>query len=588
MDLYITFIIIAIGIFFFVRETFRIDTTAILIMALFIVTGVLTPEEGFSGFNHPANLTLGCMFVISAAIFKSGLIDNLSKHVIRLARIRPQMALILLCSVTVVLSAFINDSAVIAVMIPIGLTVCRKAGISPSKIMMPLSFSALFGGTCTLVGTSTNILVSNIAYKSGLEELGMFEFSAPAILILLIGLAFIFLFSRFLLPERESNEKQLLRESENYICEVELLLGHKDILQTIETAQLTNLHGVNILGIKRQKKEVLSIGRHTILMQGDVIKIMINPEQLAILRAEKNIRLKGEHKSLYFSKTPGRRIFELLIPADSALSGKTLKEINFRNVYNASVIAIRHRDETITQKLSELKLRDGDMVLVYGDDDGINQIVADNIMIMLSDYSHTGIDYKKAIPALLIAAGVITTAAIGAVPILISAMVGGLLLIMTSALSPKEAYEAIDWKVIFMVAGVLSMGTALEKTGGSTLISETIYSMLGHYAPHITLSLIFLITLLSTNVLSSKATVALMTPIVIDLAQTMHVNYKPMLIAVMFACSLTFMTPNSYTTNMMVFTPGNYKYADYLRMGGPLNLIIWIAASIIIPWFFPF
>jgi di/tricarboxylate transporter len=557
-------------------------------MALFIVTGVLTPEEGFSGFNHPANLTLGCMFVISAAIFKSGLIDNLSKHVIRLARVTPHLALIILCLVTVFLSAFINDSAVIAVMIPVGLTVCRKAGINPSKIMMPLSFSALFGGTCTLIGTSTNILVSNIVFKKGLPELGMFEFTAPALLILIIGLTFIFLFSRYLLPARESNEKQLLRESENYICEVELLLGNKDILQTIETCQLTTVHNVQILGIKRNKKEIMPIGRHTILMQGDVIKIMINPAQLAILRSEKFIRLKGEHKSLYFSKQPGRRIFELLIPADSPLSGKTLKEINFRNVYNASVIAIRHRDETITQKLSDLKLRDGDMVLVYGDDAEIRHVVEDNVMILLSDYTHSGIDYKKAIPAIIVAFLVITTAAMGAVDLLTAAMVGGLVLILLTTLSPKEAYEAIDWKVIFMVAGVLSMGTALEKTGGSELISQSIYQLLGHYTPHITLSLIFLITLLSTNILSSKATVALMTPIVIELAQAMHVNYKPMIIAVMFACSLTFMTPNSYTTNMMVFTPGNYKYTDYLRFGGPLNLIIWIAASLIIPWFFPF
>jgi len=588
LEFYLTFAIIGVGIFLFVREVFRIDTTSILIMAMFIVSGVLSPEEGFSGFNHPATITLGCMFVVSAGIFKSGIIDGLALSVIRLAKLQPNLALILLCSVTVVLSAFINDSAVVAVMIPVGLNVCRQTGISPSKIMMPLSFAALFGGTCTLIGTSTNILVSSFAAKSGLGNFGMFEFSLPALCLLVVGMAYLFIVGPWMLPKRISTEKQIIRDSEKYICEVELLSGNKDIHQNIIKSRLTTSYNANILSITRDKMNLQPFDRHTVLREGDVIKIMITPDQLALLRAEKHNRIKGENQTLDLGNSASVRLSELFIPTGSTLSGKTLKEENFRNVYSASVIAIRHRDETITQNLSDLRLREGDMVLVYGKNEDIDRIVEDKLMVVVSDYNHQPINYRKAIPAMLIAIGVVITATLGIAPILISGMIGALLLVTTSILSPREAYEAIEWKVIFMVAGVLSMGTALEKTGGAEMISNLIFKSFGSFSPNITLSLIFLTTLLSTNILSSKATVALMSPIVITLAAQMNVSYKPLLIAVMFACSLTFMTPMSYTTNTMVYAAGNYRFMDYIKFGTPLNLLIWLVASFVIPWFFPF
>jgi len=228
------------------------------------------------------------------------------------------------------------------------------------------------------------------------------------------------------------------------------------------------------------------------------------------------------------------------------------------------------------------------MLLLYTSDESLKKLVSKKLVVTLSKYKAKKFDLKKAIPTLLILIGVILAAALNITSILISALVGALLIVTTTILKPKEAYEAIEWKVIFMMAGVLSMGAALEKTGGSDLISELIYDSMGSFDPRITLSLIFLVTFLSTNVLSSKAAAALMTPIVISLAAAMQVNSKPFLIAVMFACSLTFMTPVSYPTNTMVYAPGNYKFKDYLKIGTPLNFIIWVAASFIIPLFFPF
>jgi di/tricarboxylate transporter len=212
MELYLTLAIIGVGIFLFFKEYFSIDTTSILIMSLFIVSGVLDPEEGFSGFNHPATLTLGCMFVVSGAIFKTGLIEGLSTRIIQVAKIHFLVALVSFCLLSAFLSAFINDSAVVALLIPMALLVCQETRISPAKLLMPISFSALFGGTCTLIGTSTNILVSSYAQKSGLPPFGMFEFSGPALCLLGIGLLYLFVAGPFILPERENiNEGNFIR-----------------------------------------------------------------------------------------------------------------------------------------------------------------------------------------------------------------------------------------------------------------------------------------------------------------------------------------------------------------------------------------
>jgi di/tricarboxylate transporter len=590
MQLYLTLAIIGIGIFLFIKDYFSIDTTSVLIMTLFIVTGVLNPEEGFSGFNHPATLTLGCMFVVSAGVFKSGIIDGLSSKIIRLAKIHYLMALIVFCLVSAVLSAFINDSAVVALLMPMALLVCKETTIAPSKLLIPISFAALFGGTCTLIGTSTNILVSSYAEKSGLQPFGMFEFSGAALCLLGIGMCYLVLVAPFLLPKREENkEDSFRRELEKYMAELTIQADCTDINKTIGKSKLVKEYQAQVLSLRRGHENIndAEIIENIILKENDHLRISISPDNLSRLKLENGYFFKGD-KSTITQDSSEKKVFEVVIPLDSELAGYSLAELNFRNTYYCTVLAIRHRNETITENIAKVPLKEGDMMLLYASANDMAQLTTDRLVIPLSEYQDKKVDYKKALPALLIAVGVVSVAALGLTSLLISAMIGALLLVTTSLLKPKEAYEAIEWKVIFMMAGVLSMGYALKKTGGSEIISEFVFNSMGNLDPRITLSLIFLITFLSTNILSSKATAALMTPIVISLAQAMHISERPFLIAVMFACSLTFMTPVSYPTNTMVYAPGNYKFNDYLRVGTPLNILIWIAASFIIPLFFPF
>ncbi|TBW30307.1 SLC13 family permease [Gramella sp. KN1008] len=601
MELYLTVAIIIIGIILFVRDYFSIDTTSIIIMALFIVSGVLSPEEGFSGFNHPATITLGCMFVVSAAVFKSGIIDGISTKLIKIARINYFLALVSLCVTAAVLSAFINDSAVVAILIPVALLVCREAGISPSRLLIPISFSALFGGTCTLIGTSTNILVSSYAEKLGSDGFGMFEFSLLALCLLAIGMSYILLLGPIILPKRSLPEDAgLKKEAEKYMAEIELHGESDDIDQSISQSKLVNDYKVQILRIKRKHYRVYEINGETVLRESDLIRILVDPVNLAKLKVKRGVSVRGDKENIQNMETNDlvspknsppheeKKIYEVMIPYGSELAGRSIKQLNLRSTYYASVLAIRHRKETITEDVSNVVLKEGDMMLLFASEKAISLLTAEKLIVTLSEYQGRRVNYKKAIPALLIVIGVVSAAAFNITSILISAMIGSLLLVTLTILKPQEAYEAIEWKVIFMIAGVLSMGKALEKTGGSDIISQYIYESLGSMDPRYTLSVIFLFTFLSTNVLSSKAAAALMTPIVISLAAAMQVSEKPFLIGVMFACSLTFMTPVSYPVNTMVYAPGNYKFRDFLKFGTPLNFIVWIAASFLIPIFFPF
>ncbi|WP_191858456.1 SLC13 family permease [Hanstruepera ponticola] len=589
MDLFITFAIILVGVFLFVKDYFSIDTTSILIMAMFIVAGVLSPEEGFSGFNHPATITLGCIFVVSAGVFNSGILDGLSYKIIKVAKTHYSVALMVFCCISGLFSAFINDTAVVALLLPIALTVCRETNIRPSRLLIPISFAALFGGTCTLIGTSTNILVSSYAKKHGVEEFGMFEFSGAALCLLAIGFTYIFIIGPLLLPKNRGENNELTKRAESYITELFVEENCVDINTLLGKSQLVSDYHVNVLSILRNEVLKHNFSLDTRILKGDILKIIVPPETLSRLLDLDGYSIKGSNRmKLAEEKFKSFNLYEVIIPFGSSLSGMSLKGINFRNQYNSSVIAIRHRGQNKYDKLSHILLKEGDMLLILGQEEEINNLESNKIIVRLSEYKKKKTNYTKAIPAVLIGIGVVLAASLNITSILISAMVGALLMIITGILKPVEAYKAVEWKVIFMMAGVLSMGTALEKVGGATLIANNIKETLGQYDAQITLSLIYLVTFICTNLISSKATAALMTPIVISLSEAMQISNRPFLVAVMFACSLTFMTPMSYPTNTMVYAPGNYKFTDFLKFGTPLNILIWIAATFIIPQFFPF
>lgn len=587
LEIALVLLIIGIAVFLFVKEWFSVDVVSVMVMLAFIVTGILTPEQGFSGFNNPATITVGAMFVLSAAVFKSGVLNNFGNLLNSAARFNYTFCLLIIMSISAGLSAFINDTAVVALLMPVVIEVCRETKINPSRLLMPLSFGALMGGVCTLVGTSTNILVSGIAATEGLDPIGMFELTEAGLWFLGAGIVYMIFAGQFLLPKRQGLES--LDESYDmgdYLTEIKLLPKSKSVGSPVAKSQLVKDIDIEILEITRENGEVLPAFAYVILEANDTLKVRCHVDKLKKLADQEGIELRSDEKG---SRLHGLQIFEALISTNSSFIGKSLAELNFRYAYNGtSVLAIRHRDDIIHEKMADVKLQAGDILLLRAEREQMGRLRKSDDLLVISETKQKKFDIKRIFSVLVVVTGVIATSALGILPIVLSAPIGVLVLIAFRFLTPDEAYKAIEWKVIFMIAGVLSMGMALEKTGAAALMSYVIVNSLGGFGPQVVLSIFFLLTFLTTNVMTNNAAAALLAPIAIATAQAMTVSPRPFLMAVTFAASLSFMTPMSYQTNTMIYAPGNYRFKDYLRVGTPLNIILWIIATFVIPIYFPF
>jgi len=581
--------IIALAVVLFVSERMSIDTVAILTLTLLMLTGILTPEEGFAGFSNPATITVACMFIISTAIFKSGALSSVGVALTRIGRKNYLLCLLALMLIAGTLSAFINDTAVVALLMPVVVQVSDDIQVSPSKLLIPLSFGSLLGGVCTLIGTSTNILVSGIAQAQGQAPLGMFEFTPAGMLFLLLGIGYMFFVGRHLLPSRKKPKD--LSEEFNlgaYLTEVVLLPESPSVGEPLEKSGLVQNLDVEVMQVTRQGMK-LQATPSLVLQTDDVLKVRCRMEKFKKLKEEKGIMLKSEKKLDDELHLNNSKLYEAIVTPNSYMEGKSLKALNFR-AYNggASVLAIRHRDEIVHEKPGHVKLSSGDVLLISATEQQAQQLRQNDDILLISQTERSPYDYSKIVPVLAISAGVVLTAAAGLAPIALSAVAGVVLLVLFRCIRGDEVYKAIDWKVVVMLAGLLSMGAALQKTGAARLLADYLIAGLGQYGPHVLLSVFFFITFMATNFMSNNATAALLAPIAIVTAEEMGVSVRPFLMAVAYAASLSFMTPMGYQTNTMIYGPGNYRFSDYLKVGTPLNLLFWLLASLIIPFFFPF
>jgi di/tricarboxylate transporter len=450
---------------------------------------------------------------------------------------------------------------------------------------MPLSFASMFGGVCTLLGTSTNVLVSSIAEQHGQEPFGMFEFAPFGLVIFGVGVVYMAGLGVRLIPNRRAGDD--LTENfgmGEYLTDVVLLPESASVGKSLEDSPLVRELNVAVLEVFRSGERVSVPPPDMTLEAGDVLRVRTDVRRIRELQGRVGVRLqpgmKWREEDL---ESEGAALVEAVVALNSPLETKTLEETNFRATFGGTVLAIRHRGQLLHENISTTPLLAGDALLVEVRRERLDQLKQSRAFLLVSEVGLPEFRRGKTVPAVLIITGVVAAAATGVLPIVVAGIVGSLLLILTRCLSVDEAYQAVEWRIIFLLAGVLTLGVAMEKSGAARLMSDAMISGVGGWGPVAVVSGLFLLTTLLTNVMSNNATAALLTPIAIVTAESLALSPRPFLMAVTFAASLSFMTPVGYQTNTLVYGPGQYRFADFLRVGTPLNLLYWLLATLLIP-----
>jgi di/tricarboxylate transporter len=588
IEILIIFLIIAGAIALFTLEKMPVDLTALVVMASLLLTGLVSPQEGISGFSNSATVTVAAMFILSSALFKSGALNFFSYLLRNVLKKSYWSGLFLMMLFSGVVSGFINNTAVVALLMPLVISVCRSMKLSPSKLLIPLSFSVILGGVCTLIGTSTNILASSLVQQYGEPPIGMFEMTPFGIILFAIGLIYILTIGARILPDRGiPSELTDDFEMAHYITEIVMLPNSKSIGTEIQNSPIIKDVDLDILEIHRDTGEKLIPTPNTIIREYDVLKVRCNIEKLQELQLKQGIKLKSDKRffdeDLYTKET---RLVEAVITPYSRLIGRTLKGINFRSTFGATVLAIRHRGKVMHEKLGKTNLLPGDVLLIEVKKEWLPQLRQNASFIIISELLLSKIQKIKIVISVLVIAAIIISSALNLMPIVASAIIGSVILVLTGCITLEEAYRAIDWKVIFLLAGLVTLGIALEKSGGAGLIASALISISGSFGNSILISAFFLISMILTAFMSNNASVALLIPIAVLSANTLGIDSRPYIMAVTFAASVDFMTPIGYQTNTMVYGPGNYRFSDYLKIGTPLNIIFWLLGSLLIPLLF--
>ncbi|MFY0685566.1 MAG: SLC13 family permease [Cyclobacteriaceae bacterium] len=594
LDAYIVIGIVVAGVILFATDRIPVDFTALLIMAGFMVTGILSPQEGLAGFSNPATITVVFMFVISHALLKTGSLQRIGPVLGDLFKRNFNLGLLITILFVGVASAFVNNTPIVAMFIPVMISVAHQSKFSPSKLLIPLSYASIFGGTCTLIGTSTNMLVSGIAEQNGLDGFSIFISAPIGIVVLIVGTIYLFIVGKKLLPDRASSHERQT-SFRDYITEIQILQDSELIGASIMESVFYRDVEVDIIEVLRNGSAFTLPPGDFRFQKGDVVKIRCNVEKIKELKGRLRVEFTETKLKIGDSvaQSGNTTIMELIISNGSEFESRTLREMDFRRRYRAVPLAIIHREEVAHEKLHDIRLMAGDIILTEVKTHRVQEFKREEMrrnspFVILSEEGI--IDFNR--PKFLMVAAVlglaVIAAATGLVSIVASVIVAVLALLVTRTIRMKEMYGSIEWRIMFLLAGALSIGTAMAKTGLADLMATELIGFLGDYGPVAILAGLYLATTLLTEIMSNNATAALFAPIAISTAEQMDISPTPLLMGVMVAASASFMTPIGYHTNTMVYTSGQYKFLDFFKVGAGLMILIWLVSVLLIPILYPF
>jgi di/tricarboxylate transporter len=583
-------VLMGLALFLFVTELVRVDLVGMGLMVSVTLLGLVSPERAFAGFAHPALLTVAAMFVLAAGLNNTGALAFVAERLIRFSRGGSLLLLFLLMLTAAGMSAFINNTTVVVIFIPLVISLAHKFGTSPSRLLMPLSFASIFGGTCTLIGTSTNLLVSGLAVDSGSPPLGMFELAPIGLIFTAVGILYMLTAGRHLLPDRRPVSAAAgPRAPREYLTEIQVGTGSSLVGSTLAESVLARHPDLAVLQVVRGEQILWPPLDKIVIQAGDVLMSRGVVDTLVSVQGEDRLEILPELASgqLRFDPTAAT-MAEVVILPNSPLVGVQVGDARFRRLYRVTVMALQRRGAHFRDKVTEMELRAGDILLLYGDENAVNQLQDVDEFILLEQPRPVQVPKSRAAWALTILAGVVLAITSGVVPLLPAAMTGALLMVLGGCVSPREVYTAVDFKLLVLIAGTMALGVALQDTGTARAIADELVRLTSGLGPYAVLAAVYLLTAICTEMLSNNAAAVLMVPIALSTAQSLGVDTRPFLVAVTIAASASFVTPIGYQTNTLVYGAGGYRFTDFARVGAPLVFVLWILATFLIPQFWSF
>jgi di/tricarboxylate transporter len=610
---------VLIGVFIaFIKEKIAPHLAAFTGMAVLLIIGAISTKDMLSVFSNSAPITIACMFIISAALNQTGVVDTMGRFLLRLSKKNKYLSVILMILLVVFVSAFINNTPVVIVFTPVVIALAEKLKEYPSKYLIPLSYAAILGGTCTLIGTSTNILISGIAQEYGQKPFDMFEITGAGLIMAASGLIFIALIGRFLLPERIPPKNNLDLEHKpikRFMAEAIIPLDSPLIGLSINEIKFSDSEDYEIIDLVRKdigarmayssqidqevsfegKKNNLSdfsiatSFRDIKLKAGD--RVIFKLEKNEIIEIHKHIGIKFNTDKTHFTEPlPTKKVIiaEGIIPPTSRFIGLRIKDLKLRRAYGCFAIALHRQNKNITGDFPTLVLKEGDSLILEGSKEDMNRLFEDEDIVNASFVKSSTWNKTKAPIAIATMVGVVGLSAWNIMPIAGLSVIGALVVILSGCITTEKAYESIHWRILLLVFGMLGIGMAMDNTGAAKCFVAYTAGLVHGCGPIVLVAAIYLLTSALTEIITTNAVAILITPIVIGIATTLGYNPRPFIVAVIFGSSASFATPVGYQTNAFVYIAGGYKFTDFLKIGIPMNIIMLAVATFIIPLFWPF
>ncbi len=585
------FVLMLVAVVFlsFFKEIYPPEVTALAASAALLATGIIETRDFLTVFSSSAPITIAMMFIISAALERTGVLTIIGDVLKRQARGSFLRAMLLMMAGTMGASAFMNNTPVVILLTPIMISVAASVGVAPSRLLIPLSFSAIFGGTLTLVGTSTNILMSGVAQETGQPPITMFEMTLPGLIFASVGMLYMVFAGRFLLPDRASLSGLLGHEGKRrFLARLLIPNGSKYVGKRLSDLPF-NTAETRILDVVRGEVSMRRTMKDLVLEVGDRLVLKTGTGEILGLKENGQVNFRDRDDHDVEPVTADQTItMEASVGPNSHLRGRPIKDLKLRRKYGVYLMAVHRQEQNISQELQDVRLQFADTLLLEGPPEGLQRLMEDGGIVNLSTPTERPQRRSKAPIAIATIFGVMGLAAFNVMPIAGLAVIGAVVVMMTRCVDPEEAFDAIDWRILFLIFGMLGLSMGMEETGTARVIVEAVVHAVGGIGPLAILAAVYVLTSALTEMVSNNAVAVLIGPIVIALAVELGFDPRPFIMAVMFAASASFATPIGYQTNTFVYGAGGYKFTDFLKVGLPLNVIFAVVAVLIIPIFFPF